>query len=416
MSNAPRDSRVGRSWGDDDSATPILHVDMDSFFAQVELAEDPSLRGREVIVGGTSNRGVVTSATYEARARGVRAGMPMARARALAPSAVVVSSRRGAYSDYSRRVMAILAEATPVLEQVSIDEAFLDVSGARRRLGSPVVIGRMLRERIREEAGLPASVGVAATKSVAKIASSNAKPDGLLLVPASATLEFLHGLPVGALWGVGSVSAERFEAAGIDTIGDLARLEIHRLAKIVGTANARQLHDLAWGIDRRPVLAGREEKSVGTERTFEDDLRSRDEVESFLLGASHDCARRLRAQEAVAWTIVLKLRDSSFRTITRSTTLHAPTDVGRVVFSAVKSLFDKEAMPAGGVRLAGVRCEGLRARSAGVAVLLDEDARPLASERAMDSVRSRFGREALRPAALLDRPGRMESPDGAMTH
>ena len=415
MSNAPRDARGRRFWGDDDSATPILHIDMDSFFAQVELAEDPSLAGKEIIVGGTSNRGVVTSTTYEARAKGVRAGMPMARARLLCPEARVVPSRRGAYSEYSKRVMAILSSVTPELEQVSIDEAFLDVSGARRRLGSPTSIGRMLRARIREEVGLPASVGIASSKSVAKIASSNAKPDGLLLIPADRTVEFLHGLPVGALWGVGAVSAKRFEKAGIDTIGDLAKLEMSRLSRIVGVANAHRLHDLAWGIDRRRVAPQREEKSIGTEQTFDEDLRTREEVEAFLLKASHECAQRLRAHEWVASTIVLKLRDPAFKTLTRSTTLHAPSDVGRIVFEAVKGLFEREAMPAGGVRLVGVRCEGLCSREEGIAVTLDEDGKPLASERAMDSVLSRFGRNAIAPATLIQRPGGTESLEGHAT-
>lgn len=404
MSNAPRDARVRRFWGDDDSATPILHVDMDSFFAQVELSENPGLRGREVIVGGSSNRGVVTSATYEARARGVRAGMPMARARALSPDAVILPGHRGLYSHYSRRVMEVLGRITPRLEQVSIDEAFLDVSGARRLLGSPLQIARSLRRTIRDEVGLPASVGIAASKSVAKIASSNAKPDGLLLVPADRTVDFLHGLPVGALWGVGSVGAERLARAGIDTIGDLAACPMERLKKLVGAASAHHLHDLARGIDPRPVVTSREEKSVGTERTFDEDLRSRAQVEAFLLSAAHDCARRLRAQGCVAWTVGLKLRDPSFTTITRSVTLQAPTDVGREVFAAARALFSREPMPQGGVRLCGVRCEGLQSREAGVAVRLDDDARPLASERAMDSVRSRFGEAALRPATLLEAP------------
>ena len=183
MSNAPRDARAKRDWGSDDSATPILHVDMDSFFAQVEMCEDPSLIGRPIIVGGTSGRGVVTSATYEARALGVRAGMPTSRARALCPSAAFIPGNHCLYQRYSRQVMAILATVTPDLEQVSIDEAFLDVSGARRRLGSPTQIAHLIRSRIRKAVGLPASVGIAATKSVAKIASSHAKPDGLLLIP-----------------------------------------------------------------------------------------------------------------------------------------------------------------------------------------------------------------------------------------
>ncbi|MGP1497794.1 MAG: Y-family DNA polymerase, partial [Schaalia odontolytica] len=197
MSNAPRDARAKRDWGSDDSATPILHVDMDSFYAQVEMREDPTLVGRPIIVGGTSGRGVVTSATYEARALGVRAGMPTSRARALCPSAALIPGNFAAYQRYSREVMGILATVTPDLEQVSIDEAFLDVSGARRRLGSPLEIATLIRSRIRESVGLPASVGIASTKSVAKIASSHAKPDGLLLIPHDATVDFLHGLPVG---------------------------------------------------------------------------------------------------------------------------------------------------------------------------------------------------------------------------
>ena len=223
MSNAPRDARAKRDWGSDDSATPILHVDMDSFFAQVEMREDPSLVGRPIIVGGTSGRGVVTSATYEARALGVRAGMPTSRARALCPTAAFIPGSHSLYRRYSRQVMEILATVTPDLEQVSIDEAFLDVSGARRRLGPPTRIARLIRSRIRESVGLPASVGIAATKSVAKIASSHAKPDGLLLIPAPATVDFLHGLPVGALWGVGGRTGAVLDREGIDTIGDLAR-------------------------------------------------------------------------------------------------------------------------------------------------------------------------------------------------
>lgn len=410
MSNTPRDKRARRSWGDDDSQTPILHLDMDSFFAQVELAENPSLRGREIIVGATSNRGVVTSATYEARRAGVRAGMPIARARALCPQAIVVPVSRSVYSAYSRRVMAILGQTTPVLEQISIDEAFLDVSGARRRLGSPVEIARMLRTRIRQEIGLPASVGIAATKSVAKIASTNAKPDGLLLIPKDASVDFLHGLPVGSLWGVGAVTAERLKKAGIDTVADLAHMEMTRLSRMLGVANAHQLHDLSWGIDPRRVSPRREEKSISTERTFEEDVLSRSEVDAFCLNASHECARRLREQGLVAWTVGVKLRDPSFQTITRSLTLQAPTDLGRRIFEAVETLLDRQGIPQGGVRLAGVRCEGLQARSQGVAVFLDEDPKPLASERAMDSVRSRFGRAALRPARLLARPHEPESP------
>lgn len=403
MSNAPRDSRARRDWGHDDSGTDVLHVDMDSFFASVEIAEDPSLAGRPLIVGGTGPRGVVTSATYPARAKGVRAGMPTGRARALCPQARVVQGRHGVYGEYSRRVMGVLASITPDLEQVSVDEAFLDVSGARRRLGGPVEIGTTIRRRIREEVGLPASVGIAATKSVAKIASSHAKPDGLLLVPADSTVDFLHGLPVGALWGVGGRTGEVLDREGIVTIGDLAHTDLRRLVRLVGQASGHHLHDLAWGIDRRRVSPGREEKSIGTESTFSEDVVDRASLERFILRASHQCAARLRAADMVAWTVSIKLRGADFTTITRSLTLPAPTDVGREVARASGELFARESIPSGGVRLLGVRVENLQRRSDGVAVTLDEDRRPLAAERAMDAVRERFGGSAVGPASLLDK-------------
>ena len=405
MSNAPRDARARRDWGADDSGTDILHVDMDSFFAQVEMLEDPSLRGHPVIVGGTGNRGVVTSATYEARGCGVHAGMPTSRAHALCPEALVVPSSRGLYSRYSHRVMAVLAEVTPALEQVSVDEAFLDVSGSRLRLGSPTAIGHEVRRRIRSEIGLPASVGIAATKSVAKIASSHAKPDGLLLVPADATTDFLHGLPVGALWGVGGRTQEVLEREGIDTIGDLARTPLTRLQRLLGVAGAHQLHDLAWGVDRRRVSPGRAEKSVGTETTFPEDVLDRGVLERFVLDASHQCARRLRRSGMVAHTVTLKVRGADFQTLTRSRTLAAPTDTGREIARVAEELFAREPLPPGGVRLLGVRAENLRLRSEGVEVTLDEDARPGRTERAMDRVVERFGRDALRPATLLDGEG-----------
>ncbi len=401
MSTAPRDARARRDWGSDDSGTPILHVDMDSFFASVELVEDPSLAGRPLIVGGSGTRGVVTSATYEARACGVRAGMPTGRARALCPQARFVPVRHGLYGEYSRRVMAILAEVTPLVEQVSIDEAFLDVGGSRLRLGPPTAIARDLRRRIRAEVRLPASVGVAATKSAAKIASSHAKPDGMLLVPADRTVEFLHGLPVGALWGVGGRTGEVLAREGLDRVGDLAHADLGRLTRLFGPALAHHLHDQAWGIDPRRVSPGRAEKSVGTESTFASNVCDRAQIEQFALAAAHQCARRLRASGLVAWTVGIKMRDGEFRTITRSVTLPAPTDVGREIARAAADLFAHEAVPTGGIRLFGVRAENLQTRAGGVAVTLDDDQRPLATERAMDAVAARFGGDAIGPASLM---------------
>lgn len=402
MSNAPRDRRGKRYWGDDDSQTNIMHIDMDSFFAQVEIREDPSLLGKAVIVGGSSNRGVVTSATYEARALGVRAGMPTARARALCPTAVFVPGHFELYREYSKRVMSVIGRFSPIVEQVSVDEAFVDVRGSRLRFGKPMHIAGEIRRQIREEIGLPASVGIASTKSVAKIASSNAKPDGVLLVPAQATIEFLHGLPVGALWGVGAKSAQVLEREGIETIGQLAVHPLPRLSRLLGAAAAHSLHDLAWGIDPRPVTVSREEKSVGMERTFETDIRDRALLDQFITKASHECARRLRAGNWLCKQVAIKMRGADFSTITRQQRLRVPTDLGREIAVAAHQLFERETLPSGGVRLFGVRAEGLIARDEGFEVALDQDERPQAAERAMDKIRGKYGAGAISLASLLE--------------
>ena len=324
--------------------------------------------------------------------------------------------RHGLYRRYSQAVMGVLSSITPVVEQVSIDEAFLDVSGGRRRLGTPVAIARRIRAEIRERVGLPASVGIAATKSVAKIASSNAKPDGLLLVPGPATVDFLRGLPVGALWGVGGKTGAVLQREGIDTVGQLADLPLTRLERLVGAVSAHHLHDLAWGIDPRPVGGGGEEKSVSTERTFDDNVHDRADIERFIVAASHDCARRLRAADMVGWGVAIKMRDGAFRTITRSATLAAPTDVGREIAQTAAALFARLPMPAGGVRLFGVRVDKLQARSSGVATTLDGDDRQARSERAMDRIREKYGDAGLRPATLLESTGQTGSSPGAETH
>ena len=395
MSNAPRDKRRKRFWGDDDSQTNILHIDMDSFFAQVEIRQDPSLVGKAVIVGGSGNRGVVTSATYEARGLGVRAGMPIARARALCPTAVFIPGHFELYRMYSCKVMEIIGRFSPLVEQVSVDEAFVDVKGSRLRFGTPTQIARDIRTQIRGDLGLPASVGIASTKSVAKIASSNAKPDGLLLIPAETTIEFLHGLPVGALWGVGAKSGQILEREGIQTIGQLAEHPVQRLARLLGAAAAHQLHDLAWGIDPRPVCVSREEKSVGMERTFEVDIRDRDVLEQFITKAAHECARRLREGGWVCRQVAIKMRGADFSTITRQQRLAAPPDLGSESSRIARELFARETLPSGGVRLFGVRAEGFE-------VMLDQDERPEAAERAMDQIRGKYGAGAISIASLLD--------------
>lgn len=383
----------------------VLHVDMDAFYASVELSRRPELRGRPVIVGG-EGRAVVLAATYEARAFGVHAAMPMAHARRLCPTAVVVPPDHRRYTAVSERVMAILGQVTPVLEQVSVDEAFIDVSGARRRLGSPGRIGRLVRERVRDELGLACSVGVAATKFVAKLASGLAKPDGLLLVPRAATVEFLHSLPVSALWGVGERTQQALARWGIETVAQLAATDVVTLQRAVGKANGVHLHDLAWGRDPRPVTPQRQEKSVGSETTFETDLVDDAAIEAQVLAMADRCARHLRAKGMVGRTVTLKVRTADFATVTRSRTLAAPTDVTADVFAAARDLLaavDRRGLP---VRLVGVRMEGLSA-SGGRQLTLEEAAQetPASVRRAelvADEVRRRFGAGAVLRGATIE--------------
>ncbi|WP_128772800.1 DNA polymerase IV [Actinomyces oricola] len=404
MSRAPRAPAARRSWGEDDSATPILHVDMDAFFAAVELLDHPELEGRPVIVGGADGRGVVSAASYEARAFGVSSAMPMAEARRRCPQAVVLPVRHSVYSAVSAQVMSILGEVTPVLERVSVDEAFLDVTGSRRRMGTPVAIGQWIRRQVRARVGVPASVGVAATKFVAKLASAHAKPDGLLLVPAAATQDFLNVLPVGALWGVGEKSAQALARWGIEDVRTLAATEVRLLERILGTAAARHLSDLSHGIDPRPVSPRREEKSIGTESTFFDTITDRDHARRVLLDQCHQCAARLRAGSLRARVVVLKARGADFTTVTRSRTMPASTDLAVDLWATVEALFAALPTPGGGFRLLGVRVEGLGRDADGVQLLLDDNPRRGAPERAADEVRRRWGKKAVAPASLLPPP------------
>lgn len=398
--------------GVDDSGTPILHVDMDSFYASVEVNENPALRGLPVLVGGKSNRGVVTAATYEARTFGIKAGMPMSQARAKCPQAIVLPGRRDLYQAYSKRVFALLSRVTANVEPISIDEAFLDVAGARRRLGSPVQIARLLRQRVAAEIGLPASVGISSTKTVAKIASGKAKPDGIFLVSADASVRFLHSLPVKELPGVGSRTEEQLRLRGIDTIKDLAHADPAQLEKWVGQASAWQLHQVAWGKDDRKVGPRPREKSVSTERTFETNVTDRSLLDQYVLDASHQCAARLRDGGLVGWTVTVKLRDGRFKTITRSKTLQAPTDVARTIAQAAATLVHGQRIPVGGYRLVGVGVSGLAGPDDPVPMLLDHDPRERAAEVVMDQAKRRYGKGALRPASLLAPHARQPSPLG----
>ncbi|MCL2849645.1 MAG: DNA polymerase IV [Micrococcales bacterium] len=401
MSRAPRSAAARRNWGDDESGTSILHVDMDAFYASVELVRRPALRGLPVVVGG-GQRSVVLAATYEARAFGVNSAMPMAQALRACPQAVVVAPDHHAYHAVSQGVMDVLRSVTAVVEQVSIDEAFLDVAGARRRMGPPTTIAEHIRTQVRQRFSVTCSVGVAATKFVAKLCSEHAKPDGMLLVPKEATVAFLRTLPVGALWGVGERTEQALARWGVRTVAEIADLDVATLQQMVGKAHGAHLHDLAWGRDPRPVHPGHEEKSIGAETTFEADVADLAVVEAKALELADTCAARLRRAGVVGRTVSVKVRTSDFRTLSRSHTLVSPTDVGREVFLVARRLLagvDLRGLP---VRLIGVRVEALsRAQDVPRQPTLDEAVDGPGrreAEVAVDEVRARFGRQAIGPA------------------
>ncbi|MGR6321133.1 DNA polymerase IV [Micromonospora soli] len=397
----------------DDTGCPILHVDMDAFFASVEVRRRPELRGRPVVVGGVGPRGVVSSASYEARRYGVRSAMPTARARALCPDAVYLPPDFTQYSAASRAVMRIFRDVTPLVEPLSLDEAFLDVAGARRLFGPPVRIARLIRRRVAEEQGLTCSVGVAPSKFVAKLGSTRAKPDGLLVVPAARVLDFLHPLPVAALWGVGERSAEALHRLGLNTVNDLAEAPLGLLRRAVGEASATHLHELAWGRDSRRVSPEHVEKSIGAEVTFDVDVTDPGEIRRALLALAEKVGARLRAAGQVGRTVSLKVRLADFRTVNRSRTLTVPTDTAREMFDTAWALWTALA-PGEPVRLVGVRMEGLAAA--------EETPRQLTlgapergwreAEAAADAAAARFGRSVIGPASLLSRrdPRRVEKP------
>lgn len=395
--------------GTDDTGCPIVHVDMDAFYASVELIDRPELRGSPVIIGG-GTRGVVLSATYEARALGIHAAMPMARARRLAPDAVVITPDHTRYAEISRQVMEIFASITPLVEPLSLDEAFLDVAGARRRLGTPTSIGELIRERVQSRTQITCSVGIAATKFVAKLASTVAKPDGLLVVPQNETLAFLHPLPLSAMWGVGERTEDRLRQLGLRTIGDIAHTPANTLTRALGTAAGSRLVDLAWGRDGRAVIPDSPEKSIGNEHTFDRDVDDARIILRELLRLTHQVAHRARVRNYSARTIAIKIRFADFTTVTRSRTLDVPTDVGHEVFDVVKQLYAGLALQRVRIRLVGVRLEGLThdsQRADQLSLLAEANADPLewrAAEQAADDVRRRFGDQAIRPARLVDSP------------
>jgi len=400
--------------GDDPQGAPgILHVDLDAFYASVEQLADPSLRGRPVVVGGLGGRGVVAAASYEAREFGIHSAMPTAHARRACPDAVFLAPRFDAYAAASKEVMAILRSVTPLVEPISMDEAFLDVRGARRLHGDGPTIARRLRERVRAETGLTASVGVASTKMLAKVVSDLAKPDGLVVVELGRELDVLHPLGVERLWGVGPATRRRLARYAVTTIGDLAALPEATLIATLGAAQGAHLHALAWNRDARAVEPDRVVKSVGHEETFPRDLVDRAELEHEIVRLADRVAARLRAARRVSRTVQLKLRYADFRTITRSRTLAEPTDLALdLTRTAIELLRDVDL--GAGIRLLGVSAQQLEPADAVQTALPldgtapDRTAREQRSrlERSVDEVRDRYGDDAVVPARFVPPDGR----------
>lgn len=397
--------------GADDAGTRILHVDMDAFYAAVAVLDDPSLRGLPLIIGAPESRSVVSSASYEARRFGVRSAMPVAQAMRLCPQARIILPDFPRYIEVSRQVRTVFESITPLVEPLSIDEAFLDVQGVRRLWGSPGEVARLIRARVAAEVGITCSVGVAATKHVAKMASTLAKPDGLLIVAEADTLDFLSPRPVRAMWGVGPKTAEALEGRAIHTIGELRQTPLSVLERIVGTAAAERLPQLARGEDPREVQTDRVEKSISHEETFHKDVSDREFLRAELLRLADRVAVRLRGAAWEAAGVAIKVRFSDFSTVTRTQTLAEPSAVGQRIGEAAQELFESidRRDP---IRLIGVRAERLRQAGGAAIALWDEDADWRSIESALDDARARFGGAVVARARHIGRAEEAYQPPG----
>jgi len=382
-------------------AATILHADLDAFYASVEQRDDPRLRGRPVIVGA----GVVLAASYEAKAFGVRTAMGGAHARRLCPRAVVVPPRMSAYSEASRAVFRVFDDTSPLVEGLSIDEAFLDVRGMERIAGTPVEIAARLRRDVREQVGLPITVGVARTKFLAKVASGVAKPDGLLVVPPDGELAFLHPLPVERLWGVGPATAKKLHERRISTVGEVARLDEAVLVAMLGRASGRHLHALAHNRDPRPVVVGRRRRSIGSQCALGRSRKTPDAVDAVLVSLVDRVTRRMRLAGRVGRTVVLRLRFGDFSRATRSHTLERPTAHTQTILSTARWLLAGATpeIERRGLTLVGVAVANLDDDGALQLVLPLDRFSGSALDAALDEVRRRFGSTAVTRAVLLGR-------------
>jgi DNA polymerase-4 len=390
------------------SEAAILHADVDSFYASVEQRDDPSLRGRPVIVGP----GIVLAASYEAKAYGVYTPMAVARARRLCPNAVVVSARMSAYSEASKALFEVFNGTTGLVEGLSIDEAFLDVGGLRRISGTPAEIAARLRDEVRDRVGLPLSIGVARTKFLAKVASGVAKPDGLLLVPSDGELDFLHPLPVEALWGVGVVTAKKLRAEGIRTVSQVAALGEKALVQMLGRASGHHIHALAHNRDPRPVQVGRRRRSMGSQRAIGRRSKSAASVDVVLVAIVDRLSRRLRAARRVCRTIILRLRFDDLSRATRSHTLPQATAQTQTILATARGLVTAATpiIESQGITLIGVTLTNLDNDDA-IQLALPFDRRWVAGlDLALDELRDRFGTDVVTRAVLLGRDQGLSVP------
>ncbi|HMM23070.1 MAG TPA: DNA polymerase IV [Selenomonadales bacterium] len=377
----------------------IIHIDMDAFFAAVEQRDNPKLHGQPVIVGGLGRRGVVSTASYEARRYGVHSAMPMSEARRRCPHGIYLPGNHRKYGKVAADIRRILADFSPAVEPLSLDEAFLDVSGMEWLYSDPPEIARKIKQRIRDELELTASAGVAPNKFLAKLASDWKKPDGLVVVRPGQEQAFLKDIPVSRLWGIGGKSANLLQSLGVSTIGQLARIDMGVLAKHFGNS-AEPLRNLALGLDDRPVIPDHDPKSIGNEVTFEEDLHSPEELETILLALTQKVCRRLRQSGLSGRTITVKMRFASFRTITRSRTLGEPTLLDHTIFETAQAILGTVPL-AEGVRLLGVTVSNLHPYGGQTSLFSLEDDKHLKVCQTIDKLKDRFGETAVTRGRLL---------------
>jgi DNA polymerase-4 len=380
--------------------TTIIHCDMDAFYASVAELDDPSLRGKPVVVGA-GIRGVVLSANYAARKFGIRAAMPVGRAKRMAPNAILVTPDHHRYSEISAKVMKIFESFTPFVEPLSLDEAFMDVTGAQRLLGTPREIGQAIRKRVHDECGITCSVGIASNKFIAKLASGHCKPNGLLEIPDDRVISFLHPLPVSDLWGVGPKTSEQLHRLGLNQISDIAHTPLETLKRALGDATGEHLHNLSWGRDYREVIVDDPDQSIGANETFSYDIDDPETILREYLKLTERASTRLRSRDLYAKTISITVRFSDFKTITRSKTLPLPISSTHEIYQVVKDLYLALKLERVQLRLVGVSLSNFKEEAPEQLMLGQREKGWREAESAIDQAAARFGEKSVRPARLF---------------